>query len=189
GVWVRGGVERRSACLFVLMAQVSGSRACRSRPAASVRRSGGWGSGRDLAHGAGGDPRSRGQSALDARVSLAAGPAALQAGTRRARGGGAGAPGKASAAGDRGRWVRWGGSVGVRQVGESSGPGDTGSARAITRNSERGTRNSCSRSAVQQLFRLRHNVLDRQPQLLIDPLVRRGCPEPLDTEHDAAVTY
>src|SRR5207253_591129 len=87
------------------------------------------------------------------------------------------------------RWVRWGGSVGVRQVGESSGPGDTGSARAITRNSERGTRNSCSRSAVQQLFRLRLNVLDRQPQLLIDPLVRRGCPEPLDTEHDAAVTY
>src|SRR5207253_8333710 len=94
-----GGGWGRGTRLPVLMAQVSGSRAARSRAAAGVRRTGGWRSRRGRSRGAGSHPGDQREPAVESCVHLDAGVTALPIGARRARGRGAGAPGQASAAG------------------------------------------------------------------------------------------
>src|SRR5439155_19039196 len=46
-----------------------------------------------------------------------------------------------------------------------------------------------ARGLAQQVFRLPHHVLHRQPQLPIDPLVWRGRAEPLEPEHHAVIAH
>src|SRR5207247_6219721 len=46
-----------------------------------------------------------------------------------------------------------------------------------------------ARGSLQQLLRLPNHVLDREPQLPIDPLVRRGRAEALEPQHHAVIGH